>query len=63
MKTGLTMSCTTLTAVVVALIFVRSGVIKQIMIILLIGLLVDLLMTWIQNVGILRLYLERKRKE
>jgi len=34
--------------------------VKQIMIILLIGLLVDLLMTWIQNVGILRLYLARK---
>ncbi len=60
MKTGLTMSATTLTAVIVALIFVKSDVVKQIMIILLIGLLVDLLMTWIQNVGILRLYLEKK---
>ncbi len=63
MKTGLTMSCTTLTAVVVALIFVESEVIEQIMVILLIGLLVDLVMTWIQNVGILRIYLEKKRKE
>ncbi len=62
MKTGLTMSITTLTAVTVALIFVKSEVIKQIMIILLIGLIVDLLMTYVQNVGILRLYLERKQK-
>ena len=62
MKTGLTMSCTTLTAIIVALIFVKSAVIKQIMIILLIGLLVDLIMTWIQNVGILRLYLEKKKE-
>jgi len=62
MKTGLTMSGTTLTAVIVALIFVKSEVIGQIMLILLIGLLVDLVMTWIQNVGILRLYLEKERK-
>jgi preprotein translocase subunit SecF len=61
MKTGLTMSATTLLAVTVALIFVQSDVVKQIMLILFIGLLVDLVMTWIQNVGILRLYLERKR--
>ena len=62
MKTGLTMSTTTLVAISVALIFVQSEVVKQIMLILFIGLLVDLIMTWIQNVGILRLYLERKRK-
>jgi preprotein translocase subunit SecF len=62
MKTGLTMSTTTLVAITVALIFVQSEIVKQIMIILFIGLLVDLVMTWIQNVGILRLYLERKKK-
>jgi preprotein translocase subunit SecF len=61
MKTGLTMSVTTLSAILVALIFVQSDIIKQIMTILFIGLLVDLIMTWIQNVGILRLYLERKK--
>ena len=62
MKTGLTMSTTTLVAIGVALIFVESEVVKQIMIILFIGLLVDLDMTWIQNVGILRMYIEKKRK-
>jgi len=62
MKTGLTMSTTTLVAIGVALIFVQSDIVKQIMIILFIGLLVDLVMTWIQNVGILRLYLEKKNK-
>ena len=61
MRTGLTMSATTLSAVIVALFFVKSDVVYQIMIILLIGLLVDLVMTWIQNVGILRLYLEKKK--
>jgi len=63
MKTGLTMSITTIIAVTVALIITQSAIIKQIMIILLIGLLIDLINTWIQNVGILRLYLERKEKK
>lgn len=61
MKTGLTMSATTLSAITISLFFVSSDVVKQIMIILFIGLLVDLVMTYIQNVGILRLYLEKKR--
>jgi len=63
LKTGLTMSCTTLAVVFIAFMFVQSETVKQIMIILLIGLLVDLVMTWIQNAGILRYYLERKKKE
>ncbi len=62
MKTGLTMSVTTLTAILVALIFVQSEVVKQIMIILFIGLLVDIVMTYIQNVGILRIHLEKGKK-
>tara|TARA_Y100000310_G_scaffold341789_1_gene442139 strand:+ start:137 stop:1204 length:1068 start_codon:yes stop_codon:yes gene_type:complete len=62
-KTGIMMSTTTLIAVTVALTFTQSEVIKQIMTILLIGLIVDLINTWIQNVGILRLYLERKAKK
>jgi len=62
-KTGLTMTATTLVAVTVALIFVQSDVVRQIMIILFIGLIVDTVMTWIQNVGILRLYTEKQHSE
>lgn len=62
LKTGLTMSLTTLAVVLTAFFLVQSETVKQIMIILLIGLLVDLVMTWIQNAGILRYYLERKKK-
>jgi len=62
MKTGLTMSFTTIVAVILALTFAQSPVIKQIMIILLIGLLVDLINTWLQNTGILRYSLEKKHK-
>ncbi|MEK6904791.1 MAG: protein translocase subunit SecF [Nanoarchaeota archaeon] len=61
-KTGSVMISSTLAAVFITLIFVQSDVIKQIMIILLIGLMVDYIMTWIQNVALLRLYLEWKNK-
>lgn len=62
MKTGFMMSATTMVATVVGLYFTFSLEIKQIMSILLIGLMVDLIMTWIQNAGILRIYLEKKSK-
>lgn len=61
-RTGLTMTGTTLAAVLITLLLVNSDVVRQIMIVLLIGLLVDTVMTWIQNVGILRWYLERQVK-
>ena len=63
MKTGFTMSSTTLAAVIVALIFSRAEIFKQIMTIMLIGLLYDLIMTWFQNAGLLRLYFEKKHKK
>ena len=62
-KTGLTMNITTLIALLSAIFLTTSDVIKQIMLILFIGLLVDMVNTWIQNTGILRLYLERKDRE
>ncbi len=60
LKTGLTMNLTTMAALVSALVLSKSEVLTQIMTILLIGLLADIINTWIQNVGILRLYLEKK---
>lgn len=63
MKTGMTMSITSLVAALLAYIFTSSDVIKQIMIIIVIGLVFDILNTWIQNTGILRWYLERKEKK
>lgn len=62
-KTGLTMNVTTLAAVGISLLFTSSEVIAQIMTILLIGLLADIINTWIQNVAILRLYLEWQEKK
>ena len=62
MKTGLMMSITTIIALIVGLTFSISAELKQIMLILLIGLVVDLINTWIQNAGILRWYVEKKHK-
>ncbi len=61
MKTGLMMNLTTVIAIIIALFFTQSEVLRQIMTIVLIGLIVDLPHTWIQNAGILRWYLERKK--
>jgi len=60
LKTGFTMSLTTLAAVGATLILTQSDVIRQIMLIIFIGLLVDIINTWIQNVAILRFYCEKK---
>ncbi len=60
-KTGVTMTGTTMAASLVALIFTQSAVIREIMTIICIGLVADVLFTWIQNAGILRLWLARKR--
>lgn len=64
--TGMTMSITTLTALSVSLVVIeltvlKTSVFKQIMLILFIGLLVDIVMTWLQNLAILRRYMEKKR--
>ena len=60
MKTGLTMQITTFAALAVGLMFSESEVLRQIMTILMIGLIVDIINTWIQNAGLLRWYLENE---
>ncbi|MFW6450460.1 MAG: protein translocase subunit SecF [Nanoarchaeota archaeon] len=59
-KTGLTMSFSTIIALTIAIIVSQSEVLIQIMTIVLIGLVVDLINTWFQNVGLLRWYVEKK---
>jgi preprotein translocase subunit SecF len=63
MKTGLTMNFTTIAAVGIALLVSNSETIIQIMTILFIGLLVDIVNTWLQNAGILRWYVEYKENK
>ena len=62
-KTGMTMTITAIVSTVVALLVTQSEVIRQIMLILLIGLIADIFNTWIQNVGLLRIYVEKKAKK
>lgn len=59
-KTGTTMTMTSITAVIVALILVYSfeSVLNQIFIILLIGLGFDLFNTWLTNASIIKWYVE-----
>ncbi len=69
MKTGLTMTTTTLAALI-GLFFVSSGtylvssftridIIRDISVVLIFGLVADIINTWMTNVGILRWHLER----
>ncbi len=58
-KTGMTMSAAAIATTVVALTLSHSDTLKQIMIILLIGLLADIIYTWIQNAGLLKWYMEK----
>lgn len=60
MRTGLTMTASSFAAVITAYFVTDSDVIKQIMFILIAGLVFDVVYTWIQNAGILRWYMERK---
>jgi preprotein translocase subunit SecF len=62
MKTGMTMTITSISAVTVALLFTQSETLRQIMLILLIGLIFDILNTWIQNAGILLIYIDKLNK-
>lgn len=59
-KTGLTMSLTTIGALVALILTGVSPVLSEIATVLLIGLLIDLCMTWLQNAAILRWYCERR---
>lgn len=63
-KTGMTMTLTAIAAVGVALFIVKSFsvVLTQIFSILIIGLLFDILNTWVTNVSIIKWYVKEKEK-
>lgn len=61
LKTGLTMTLTSLAAVLVALFFIISPVLKQVFLILAIGLTVDLISTWFMNASLLKWYMEKRK--
>ncbi len=67
MKTGLTMTTTTLAALLALLIvssgsvmsFIRIDIIRDISVVLIFGLIADIVNTWMTNVGILKWYIEK----
>ncbi len=59
-KTGIFMSLTAFGAVVAGYFFAEAETIKQIMFILSVGMLFDIIHTWLTNAGLLRWYLEKK---
>lgn len=61
-QTGLTMTAAAFGAAIVVFVFSNSPVIKQIMLILIVGLIIDVTTTWIQNAALIRWYLEAKGK-
>ncbi len=73
MKTGLTMTTTTMVALVALFIvssgsyltstFTRIDIIRDISVVLIFGLTADLINTWMTNMGILRWYVEKGKGE
>src|SRR3989344_2109958 len=59
-KTGITMTMTTLAAVLVGLLFSVSPTLSEIFLIMLIGLIVDLIDTGLVNAGLMMWYMEKK---
>ena len=59
-KTGLTMTAAAIASMVALFLMSSATVIAQISSILVIGLVVDVINTWIMNAGLLRFYVEKK---
>lgn len=60
MKTGLTMTITTITALLVAFILATSSVLKQMFLIIFIALVIDIISTYLGNAPILISYCKKK---
>ena len=63
MKTGLTMTATSFVALGIAYFLASSLVLKQMFLIILIGLLFDIIMTYGMNAGMLIWYLKKRKVE
>jgi len=60
LKTGLTMTLTTLCALIALYVFTTSDVLRDIAIVLILGMSADIINTWLFNAGAMRGYLEKK---
>jgi preprotein translocase subunit SecF len=62
MKTGLTMTAGAIVAMSALYLVTDSFVLREIAMVIIIGLLVDMMATWLTNAGVLRFWMERKNK-
>jgi preprotein translocase subunit SecF len=62
-KTGLLMTSTTIIAVTIGLLVTQSATVKEIMTIMLLGMIFDVINTWLQNTALLRIYMEHKKNK
>ena len=62
-KTGITMTIASIAALVAMFFASGSVIIQEIALVLVIGLIIDLPVTWFTNAGILRLWLERRDRK
>jgi preprotein translocase subunit SecF len=60
-KTGLMMVGTALIVALSCFFFTNSTVLKEIMLVIIIGCIFDIINTWITNAALLRMYVERKK--
>lgn len=60
MKTGLTMTITTITASIVGYFLSEAKVFKEIFLIILVAMIVDVISTYLMNAAILKIYAEKK---
>jgi len=66
MRTGITMTSTTISAIFAMFVvsfYIDIPILKDISIVLLFGLVMDLMNTWLFNAGALRWYIERKERK
>jgi preprotein translocase subunit SecF len=60
MKTGLTMTATTFSAVLALYLLTGSALLQTMALIIMIGVLMDIPVTWFTNAGLLRIWMDRK---
>lgn len=61
-KTGTTMTSTTIIAMIIGIVLTNSQTLRQMFTIILIALIVDLIATWIMNTSLLVWYLDKSKK-
>ena len=62
-KTGIVMTLTSIAAVLIGYIFTNIEIFKQIFLIMIIGLVLDIFVTYLQNASLLKWYAEKKHIE